>query len=103
MFFSSNIHNSISTFYNQQLSLPDAKRRAVSLPGSNQPVSVPVAAPVPVATSKPNDLTSKKPLEKVHCDSIVNYLLKLACQVLLILIRSVKFTLNYVLTLNDNS
>ena len=54
---------------------PDPKRRASSVPGQNQPIG----SPPPKPAGQPAD--ASKPLEKGHCDSIVNYLLRLACQV----------------------
>jgi len=54
---------------------PDPKRRASSIPGQNQPIG----SPPPKPAGQPAD--ASKPLEKGHCDSIVNYLLRLACQV----------------------
>ena len=53
---------------------PDPKRRASSVPGQIQPIGSPPPKPV-------GQTDVSKPLEKGHCDSIVNYLLRLACQV----------------------
>lgn len=54
---------------------PDPKRRASTAPGQSQPIG----SPPPKPAAPPAD--ANKPLEKGHCDSIVNYLLRLACQV----------------------
>jgi transformation/transcription domain-associated protein len=54
---------------------PDPKRRASSASGQSQPIGSPPPKPAPPPAE------ANKPLEKVHCDSIVNYLLRLACQV----------------------
>jgi transformation/transcription domain-associated protein len=61
---------------------PAKKMAKVSVAAPNTPGTVSVAA-VPMAPTAASNGTEmqQKPLDKIHCDSIVNYLLRLACQV----------------------